>query len=134
MVWEVPPQDFHPVCEVVLAHRIQRMWLKEKFWRGLPKNCVAWSSPFAVRTEIIALGIRELYSAGQDSPTIVAVELPVGRTTVGTAQFNHPLGSHYVKIRVIFRIAIILLWTGMLPAMERSRRFRQLLAISEPSA
>jgi hypothetical protein len=85
IVWEVLPQDFYPVCEVVFAHRIERVWLKEKLWRGLLKNCVAWSSPFAVRTEIIALGIRKLYSASQVSSTIVGVDLPVGRMTMRAA-------------------------------------------------
>ena len=68
--------------EVVFAHRIQRVWLKEKLRRGLPKNCVAWSSPLAVWTEIIALGIRKLYSASQVSSTIVGVDLPVGCLTM----------------------------------------------------
>ena len=85
IVWEVLPQDFHPVCEVVFAHRIQWVWLKEKLWRGLLKNCVAWSSPFAVWTEIIALGIRKLHSASQASSTIVGVDLPVGRVTMRAA-------------------------------------------------
>jgi hypothetical protein len=75
MVWKVLPQDFHPVREFVFAHRIQRVWLKEKRWRGFLKNCVVWSSPLAVWTEIIALGIRKLYSASQVSSTIIRVDL-----------------------------------------------------------
>src|SRR5215469_11737944 len=118
MVWEVLAQDFHPVCEVVFAHRIQRMWLKEQLWRGLLKNCLARSSPFALRTEIIAPGIRELYSASQVSPTIVGVDLPVGGMIIRTALFNPPWGSHDVKSCVPFRIAIILLSTGMFSAIE----------------
>jgi hypothetical protein len=61
------------------------MWLKEKLWRGLLKNSIAWSSPFAVWTEIIALRIRKLYSASQVSSTIVGVDLPVGRMTMRAA-------------------------------------------------
>jgi hypothetical protein len=61
------------------------MWLKEELWRGLLKNCVPWSSPFEVGTEIIALGIRKFYSASQVSSTIVGVYFPVGYTTMRAA-------------------------------------------------
>jgi len=51
---------------IPLAHRIQRVWLKEKLWRGLLKNGVAWSSPLAVWTEIFAPDLRIF-----DAPTLV---------------------------------------------------------------
>ena len=70
------------MCKVAFVHRIQRVWLKKKFWWRLLKNCVAGSSPFAMWTEIFTLRIGKLYSASQVSSTIVGVDLPVGRMTV----------------------------------------------------
>jgi hypothetical protein len=74
VVWEVLLKDFNPIVKVALRHRVHRMGLKKKLWRGFSQYLMTVAIIVAVAAGVSPLLVRKVFASGT---AVVGVDHPV---------------------------------------------------------
>jgi len=81
------------------------VWLKEKVWRGFPKDTIAGCCSAACWAVVGAIIVRKLALAGEFGTSIIAINLPMRVLAVGTLNFDHTRRRCHVHLQSVTRRA-----------------------------